>query len=344
MGGAHLQTTAIRIHRHGGVDVLDYEIVSVRDPAAHEVRIRQEAIGINFADVYQRVGQAGPHDTTAFPVTLGSNGAGVVEAIGSQVEDLEVGQRVGFIHPGAYATLVVVPAARAVQIPASVPTDLCAATLLRGLTAEYLLRRLFAIQPGQAMLVHAAAGGMGTLLSQWGKALGAYVIGTVGSEAKRATATASGCDAVIDYSNDDFVARTRELTNGRGVDVVYDAVGRSVFVASLQCLKPMGMAITYGAASGPVGPFDIQLLHSQSLIVTRPTLRTYIATAEALRRSAAAYFEAMAQRHVRPVIARRYAWQQIREAHSDLQLRRTTGASVLMAASSAEELPGRRLP
>jgi NADPH2:quinone reductase len=323
-------TEAIRIHRHGQSDVLQYDKIAIGAPSANTVLIRQEAIGINFADVYLRKGQAGPHEARPFPITLGSNGAGVVEAVGTAVRDVRPGDRVGYVYPGAYAKIIVVPADRIVALPPSISTEIAAGTLLRGLTAEYLLRRLFHVTAGSKILVHAAAGGMGTLLAQWGKALGAFVIGTVGSQAKESVAKKNGCDVVINYTIEDFVARVLHETKGTGVDVVYDAVGHAVFVRSLECLRPMGMAINYGAASGPVGAFDIQLLHHKSLIVTRPTLRTYIATAEMLRASAEALFAAVAQRSVTLSVERRYDWNDIRSAHDDLELRRTTGTSVLV--------------
>jgi NADPH:quinone reductase len=328
-------TQAIRIHRHGTIAALQYDTVSVAVPGANEVLVRQEAIGLNFADVYQRKGQAGPHDAKPFPITLGANGAGVVEAVGAAVSDIRVGDRVGYIYPGAYAKLIVVPADRIVPLPANLSTaklstEIVAGTLLRGLTAEYLLHRLFRVNKDSKILVHAAAGGMGVLLTQWAKSLGALVIGTVGSAAKELVAKQHGCDVVINYSTEDFVARVMQATEGRGVDVVYDAVGKTVFVPSLACLRPMGMAINYGAASGPVGAFDIQLLHHKSLIVTRPTLRTYIATKEMLRNSAETLFQAVAQGKVTLNIERRYEWNQIQNAHDDLESRRTTGTSVLI--------------
>jgi len=323
-------TEAIRIHRHGQSDVLQYDKIVFNAPNANEVLVRQEAIGVNFADVYLRKGQAGPHEARPFPITLGSNGSGIVEAVGSAVRALSPGDRVGYVYPGAYSRKIIVPADRIVPLPSNIATEVAAATLLRGLTAEYLLRRLFRVTAGSKILVHAAAGGMGTLLTQWGKALGAFVIGTVGSQVKELVARRSGCDVVINYTTDDFVARVLQETKGAGVDVVYDAVGQAVFVRSLECLRPMGMAISYGAASGPVGPFDIQRLHHKSLIVTRPTLRTYIATAEMLRSSADALFQAVAQGSLTLSVERRYAWNDIRSAHDDLELRRTTGASVLV--------------
>ncbi len=325
-----MQTEAIRIHEHGGPEVLRYESVDVGELGATELLVRQAAIGLNFADVYQRKGQSGPHETTSFPVTLGSQGAGIVEAVGNEVTNVRVGARVGYVRPGAYSKIVRIPAARAVELPADFSLEVAAASLLRGLTAQYLLRRLFKIVPGSRMLVHAAAGGMGTILSQWGKALGAEVFGTVGTPAKAEIAFQHNCDHVINYSSEDFVARVGEITRGEGVDVVYDAVGKAVFIPSLACLRPMGMAINYGAASGPVGAFDIQLLHKKSLIVSRPTLRTYIARREDLVASATEFFAAVSSGAVRISINKRYAWTDAQRAHIDLETRQTTGASILL--------------
>lgn len=325
-----MQSEVIRIHEHGGAEALRHEVIDIGELGPTEVLVRQHAIGLNFADVYQRKGQAGPHSHAAFPITLGSQGTGVIEAVGADVTQVRVGARVGYVHPGSYAKLHRVPAEKIVELPPELSFDIAAASLLRGLTAEYLLRRLFKIVPGSRMLVHAAAGGMGTILSQWGKALGAQVIGTVGSPQKAELARAHGCDFVINYSTDDFVARIAEITQGHGVDVVYDAVGQAVFVKSLQCLRPMGMAINYGAASGPVGPFDIQLLHHKSLIVSRPTLRTYIARREDLLAAAQAFFTALRSGAVSITIGNHYAWSEVRRAHADLEARRTTGACVLL--------------
>jgi len=325
-----MHTIAVRIHRHGGPEVLTLEEVEIGAPGPGELLLRQTAIGLNFAEVYQRAGQAGPHHDTAFPAILGSQGAGVIEAVGEGVTEFSVGEVVGYLYPGSYSAIRIIPAGRAVKLPPSITADLAAAWLLRGMTAEYLLRRLYPVKAGETILVHAAAGGMGVILSQWAKALGAIVIGTVGSEAKIATARAMGCDHVINYGAEDFVSRVAEITGGAGVSVVYDAVGKDVFVRSLECLRPMGWAVSYGAASGPVGAFDIQLLHHKSLIVTRPTLRTYTATTEDLRASASTFFAAVASGAIRLDIGRRYPLSEVRTAHEDLQSRRTIGASILV--------------
>jgi NADPH2:quinone reductase len=327
-----MRTQAIRIQRHGGPDVLETVEVDVGEPGPGEVRIRQSAIGLNFADIYQRRGSHGPHAVTAFPVVLGAQGAGTVDALGpgTDTAGLQVGQSVAYFHPGAYQAVRNVPAHRVVPLPAGVSEEVAGATLLRGLTAEYLLRRLHVVQPGEAVLVHAAAGGMGVILSQWARALGAIVIGTVGSEAKKAVALAHGCHHVIDYRSEDFVARTLAATDGQGVAVVYDAVGKDVFLPSLDCLRPLGMAINYGTASGDVEAFDLQRLHAKSLSVSRPTLRTFIATAADLRRGAAALFDVVLGGQVKLAVGHRYALADVRRAHEELESRATTGAAVLV--------------
>jgi NADPH:quinone reductase len=325
-----MHSPAIHIHRHGGPEVLELTTVEVGEPAPGEVRIRQSAIGLNFSDVYQRRGSHGPHAATVFPATLGAQGAGVVDALGEGVQGLHVGQSVAYFYPGAYQSVRNVPASRVLPLPEGISEEVAGATLLRGLTAEYLLHRLYAVQPGDAVLVHAAAGGMGVILSQWARALGATVIGTVGSEVKKEVALAHGCHHVIDYRREDFVARTLELTNKRGVAVVYDAVGKDVFLPSLDCLRPLGMAINYGTASGDVEAFDLQRLHAKSLSVCRPTLRTFISDPKDLRRGAAKLFEAVQQGQVRLEVNRRYTLADVRQAHEDIEARRTVGAAVLV--------------
>ena len=321
---------AVQFNQFGGPDVLDIVDVQVPDLAPGEVRIRQTAIGLNFADIYQRRGGHGPHDAASFPITPGAQGAGVVDALGDGVTDLKVGRSVAYFHPGAYQAVRNVPAARVVALPQSISEELAGATLLRGMTAEYLLRRLYPVQPGDTILVHAAAGGMGVILSQWARALGATVIGTVGSAEKIPVALAHGCHHVIDYRAEDFAARTLEITQGRGVPVVYDAVGKDVFVPSLACLRPLGIAINYGTASGDVEGFDLQRLHAKSLSICRPTLRTFIAEPADLQRGAAAFFDAVGQGKVRLEVGQRFALTDVRTAHQALESRATTGATVLM--------------
>ncbi|PZQ78345.1 MAG: quinone oxidoreductase [Variovorax paradoxus] len=325
-----MKSAAIHIHSHGDPSVLQSVQVEVPPPAPGEVRIRQSAIGLNFADIYQRKGAHGPHAQTSFPITLGTQGAGVVESVGDGVSAWRAGQSVAYFHPGAYQAVRNVPAARVLALPEGISEELAGANLLRGLTAEYLLRRLYVVQPGDAVLVHAAAGGMGVLLSQWARALGATVIGTVGSAQKAEVAQENGCHHVIDYRREDFVARTLDLTDGQGVAVVYDAVGKDVFVSSLRCLRTLGVAINYGTASGDVEGLDLQLLHAKSLSVCRPTLRSFIATQADLQRSADAFFAAVAAGHLRLAVGSRYALADVQQAHRDLEGRATMGAPVLL--------------
>jgi NADPH2:quinone reductase len=326
-----MRSAAVIARRHGGPEVLEWAPdVEVPPPAAGEVRIVQQAIGLNYADIYQRKGAPGPHGSTQFPVVLGSQGAGVVESLGAGVSGLAVGQAVTYIHPGAYAVVRSVPAERVLALPDGLTVETAAAALLRGMTAEYLLHRLFAVKRGDRVLVHAAAGGMGQILSAWARDLGAKVIGTVGSPAKREIALAHGCHHVIDYRQDDFVARVHEITGGRGVAVVYDAVGRDVFVRSLDCLQARGMAINYGTASGDVEAFDLQRLHARSLTVCRPTLRSFIATRDELELSAGRFADAVRRGAVRAAVERRYPLREVARAHADLESRATTGAAILL--------------
>ena len=330
-----MKTIAIHVNRHGGPEVLQPVQVEVAAPGPGEVQLRQVAIGLNFADIYQRKGAHGPHAAASFPFVPGAHGAGIVEALGAGVAGLAPGQPVAYIQPGAYQVLRNVPAARVVPLEEGVSLEAAGANLLRGLTAEYLLKRLFVVRPGDAVLVHAAAGGMGVLLSQWARALGATVIGTVGSPAKAQVALAHGCHVVIDYTRDDFVQRTLEYTHGEGVAVVYDAVGRDVFVPSLQCLRTRGMAINYGTASGDVEGLDLQLLHARSLSVCRPTLRSFIAEPAQLHAAAAALFGVVRSGQVRLEVGSRYALAEVQRAHRELEGRLTTGAPVLLAGEGA---------
>ena len=325
-----MKTAVVRIHRHGGPEVLQYEEVELGSPGPGEVLLKQTAIGLNFADTYQREGEAGPHDAGTMPIVLGGQGAGVIEAVGAGESGFKAGDMVAYIHPGAYAERRLVPVDRLLHLPSGISAEVAAATLLRGLTAEYLVRRLYRIKPGDIALVHAAAGGMGLLLGQWARALGARVIGTVGADSKVGIARAHGCGDVIVYSREDFAARTMELTDGVGADVIYDGVGKSAFLKSLDCIRPMGMVISYGTASGNVGAFDLQLLHRKSIIVTRPTLRTWIAKRGDYETAAAAFFEAVISGKVRAEVNRSYALRDARRAHEELQGRATTGAAIII--------------
>ena len=325
-----MKTSAIQIRCHGGPEVLELVRVDVPPPAPGEIQIRQSAIGLNFADIYQRKGAHGPHGAAVFPLVPGASGAGVVQALGSGVTGFSIGQSVAYVHAGAYQVVRNVHASRAVALNGQVSLESAGANLLRGLTAEYLLRRLYVVRPGDTVLVHAAAGGMGVLLSQWARALGATVIGTVGSPAKMATALANGCHHVIDYRAQAFAPRVRELTGGDGVAVVYDAVGKDVFLPSLECLRTRGIAINYGTASGDVQGFDLQRLHASSLSVCRPTLRSFIADPRELQAAATALFDAVGAGDVRLEVGSRYCFTEVQRAHRELEERMTTGAPVLL--------------
>jgi NADPH2:quinone reductase len=319
----------VRIHRHGGPEELKVEDEVVGAPGAGEARIRQTAIGLNFVDIYHRIGQFG---ADPMPFVLGVQGVGVVEALGEGASGIAVGDRVAYAGAmGAYREVRLMPADRLIRLPADIDDGVAAAGLLRGLTAQYLVRRLYRIQPGDAVLVHAAAGGVGLVLCQWAKHLGATVIGTVSSPAKAAIAAAHGCDHPVLYGQGhDWVAEVQRLAGGRGVPVVYDSVGRDTFMGSLDCLRPMGMAINYGTASGQVEPFPLQRLHKKSLVVTRPTLGTWIADRGDLERAADEFLNLVRGGIIRVEVARSYPLADVADAHRDLEGRRTTGSMILV--------------
>lgn len=325
-----VKSSAVVVHKHGGPEVLELTTIDIPAPGPGEIRIEQRAIGLNFADIYQRQGSHGPNQTGKFPVILGSQGAGVVEAIGDGVTDFTVGQEITYLAPGAYSQFRNIPAARALSIPEGLTVETAAATLLRGMTAEYLLHRLYQVKPGDQILIHAAAGGMGLILSAWGRALGATVIGTVGSDAKVEFARSAGCHHVINYRTENFAKKVLELTGDEGVHVVYDAVGKDVFLPSLECLRTRGIAINYGTASGDVESFDLQILHHKSHSICRPTLRSFTATTEDLRMSAGVYAAAITKGAVKAEVNRRYKLSDIQQAHKDLESRTTTGAAIII--------------
>lgn len=329
-GSNSLKTHAVRIHAHGGPEVLTHEQVSLAAPATGEALVRNTAIGVNYADIYEREGDhGGPHTAKPMPVTMGHMAVGVVEALGPGTDGPAVGTRVGYIGPNSYAGHTVMPAARLFPLPDALSDDVAGGYLLRGLTAEYLVRRLFPLGPGKTALVHAAAGGMGLLLGQWGRKLGARMIGTVGSPAKAEIAKGFGYDALIDYNAEAFAPRVMELTEGLGADVIYDGVGKSTFRPSLDCIRPRGMVISYGTASGNVGEFDLQLLHSKSIIVTRPTLRSWIAEPDEAREAARATFAFLADPEVDTPIGDVLPLAEAAEAHRRLEGRSTTAPIVL---------------
>lgn len=321
-------THAIRIHENGGPEVLRWEEVTVGDPGPGEVRVRNTAIGLNFIDTYQRSGLY----PMPLPMTLGSEGAGVIEKIGAKVKGFKLGDRVAYAGPiGAYAEAVLRPADKLVKIPAGVSDQTAAAMMLKGMTAWYLVRRTYKVKKGDTILVHAAAGGVGLILCQWGKYLGATVIGTVGSEAKAAIAKKAGCKHVIVAEREIVSKRVREITKGKGVPVVYDGVGKETFMDSLDCLAPLGVMASFGNASGAVPPVNIGILAAKgSLFLTRPTLGSYTATRADLEAAARDLFAVVKKGAVKIVINQSYPLRDAAQAHRDLEGRKTTGSTVLI--------------
>ena len=322
-------THAIRMHQNGGPEVLGWEAVEVPAPAAGEVTVRHHAVGLNYIDVYHRTGLY----PLALPSGIGLEGAGVVTAVGAGVSEVTVGDRVAYAGGplGAYAEVRNIPAHRLLVLPASIGFETAAAMMLQGLTAAYLLRRTYRVQPGDAVLIHAAAGGVGLIACQWAKALGATVIGTVGSPAKAELAKAHGCDHVINYSSENFTQRVREITGGEGVAVVYDGVGKDTFMGSLDALRPLGMMVSYGNASGPVPPVDPILLSQKgSLFLTRPTIVHYTAKRADLEALGAELFAVVGAGQVRIEINQTYPLSEAAQAHRDLEARKTTGSTILL--------------
>lgn len=320
---------AIRIHQTGGPEVLTFEEVQLPPPGKGEAAIRHTAIGVNFIDVYHRTGLY-PQTT---PFTLGSEGAGVVTAVGEGVNDLAVGDRVAYAGGpiGAYATDRLIQADKLVEIPAGVSDETAAAAMLKGMTAQYLLRRTFKVGPEHVILFHAAAGGVGQIACQWAAHLGATVIGTAGGPEKVAIAKSKGCAHVIDYRSESFVDRVREFTGGKGVDVVYDSVGKDAFPGSLDCLKPRGMWVSFGQSSGPVAEFPISLLSQKgSLYATRASLNHYTATRPELLATAEDLFHVIASGVVTIDIGRRFPLAEAAAAHRALEGRETTGSTILI--------------
>ena len=318
---------AIRVHELGGPEVLKLEEVDVGDPGPGQVRLRQEAAGLNFIDVYHRTGLY----QQPLPFTPGVEGAGVVEAVGPDVADLKPGDRVAYGGPvGGYAEVRLVPADRVVKLPDAISSEQAAAMMLQGMTAHMLLRRVHAVKAGETILVHAAAGGVGLILCQWAKALGATVIGTVGSNEKAELARAHGCDHPIVYTRQDFVAEVGRITGGAKVPVVYDGVGRDTFMKSLDCLARRGMMASYGNASGAVDPIPPGILAQKgSLFLTRPTLYDYTFDRADLESAAAELFEVVGNGKVKIEIGQRFALADAAEAHRSLEGRKTTGSTVL---------------
>jgi NADPH2:quinone reductase len=319
---------AIRIYEIGGPEIMRWEEVQVGDPGAGEVRVRNTAVGLNFIDTYHRNGMY----PMALPFTLGMEGAGVVEAVGPKVREFKVGDRVAYANPvGAYAEVLLRPAERLVKIPAGIDDQVAAAIMLKGMTAWYLVKRTYKVKPGDTILVHAAAGGVGQILCQWAKSLGATVIGTVGSDEKAVLAKKAGCKHVIVTSKEKFVERVKAITKGAGVPVVYDGVGKDTFMDSLDCLAPCGMMVSFGNASGAVTQFNPGVLAQKgSLFLTRPTLFTYTAKRADLLKAAQDLFSVVKKKAVRISINQTYPLREAAQAHRDLEARKTTGSTVLL--------------
>jgi NADPH2:quinone reductase len=320
----------IRVHEHGGPDVLRLEAYELPRPGPGEVLVRQTAVGLNFIDIYFRTGFYPP--AGGLPFTPGIEAAGVVEAVGEGVTEVYVGQRVAYAaSPGAYADARTVPAEVLVPLPDSVSDEQAAAMMNKGVTARYLLRQTYVVGPGDTILVHAAAGGVGTILCQWAKRLGATVIGTVGSREKAEVAKARGCDHVILYKEEDFAGQVREITGGEGVPVVYDGVGEATFMGSLDCLRPRSLMVSYGNASGAVDAFDLSVLARKgSLYLTRPTLFTHISTRKDLLACATDLFAVVAEGAVVIDVNRRFPLDRAADAHRALEGRETTGSTLLV--------------
>jgi NADPH2:quinone reductase len=319
---------AIRVHEYGDAEVLRYEETPLPEPGAGEARLKIEAAGVNFIDIYHRTGKY----PAQLPITLGMEGAGMVDAVGSGVSDVKPGDRVAYaMQQGAYAEYAVVPASKLVLIPDNVDTREAAAVMLQGMTAHYLCYSTYPLQPGETALIHAAAGGVGLLLVQVAKRCGARVIGTVSTEEKARLAREMGADEVILYTQTDFEAETRHLTAGQGVDVVYDSVGKTTFDKSLNCLKPRGYLVLFGQSSGPVPPLDPQVLNAKgALFLTRPTLGYYMATRKELSGRAGDLFEWMASGELHVRIDQSFPLAEAGEAHRYLEARKTKGKLLLV--------------
>jgi NADPH2:quinone reductase len=321
---------AVVIERTGGPDVLEWKDTPVSTPGPGEALVRHTAIGLNYIDVYHRLGV---YPLPFLPAVIGLEAAGRVEAVGPGVTEVKVGDRVAYAGgpTGGYSEARTIPAHRLVTLPVTIDDRLAAAMMLKGMTAEYLLRRTFPVKAGETILFHAAAGGVGSIACQWAKALGARVIGTVGTVEKAALAAAHGCEHVIVTSKEDFVARVREITKGQGVPVVYDSIGKDTFLRSLDCLAPRGMMVSFGQSSGMVPPLDVTMLSAKgSLYVTRPTLMTYTASREELLASASALFDVVRRGAVTVEIGQTYPLREAVRAHADLESRRTTGSTILI--------------
>jgi NADPH2:quinone reductase len=320
---------AVRVHKTGGPEVLTYEDVELGAPGQGQIRIKQHACGINYIDTYFRSGLY--PSPVGLPFVAGNEGAGDVTAVGAGVSDIKVGDRVAYVVGlGGYAAERLLPADRVVKLPDAISYEQAAGMMLKGMTTQYLVRRTFRVEKGQTVLMHAAAGGVGQILCQWANALGATVIGTVGSKDKAELAKANGCHHVIFYRDEDFAAKVKEITGGKLCDVVYDGVGKATFPASLDCIRPLGMFVSFGSSSGPIEAFNIGLLQQKgSLFATRPTLNTYTAKREDLVATAKDLFDIVASGKVKIPVSKTYALKDAVKAHQDLEGRKTTGSLIL---------------
>src|SRR5213080_1109611 len=321
---------AVRVHKTGGPEVLTYEDIQVPAPGPGQIKVKNHASGINFIDTYFRSGlYPAPQ---GLPFVAGNEGAGEIIAVGPGVTDVKVGDRVGYTSLlGSYAAERIMPADRVVKLPASISYEQAAGMMLKGMTVEYLLRRTYRVQKGDNVLIHAAAGGIGLIACQWANHLGANVIGTVGSKEKAELATKNGAHHVILYRDEDFVAKVKEITAGKLCAVVYDGVGKTTFPASLDCIKPLGMFVSFGSSSGPIDAFNINLLQTKgSLFATRPTLNTYAAKREDLLAIAKDLFDVVGSGAVKIDVAGSYPLKDARKAHEDLESRKTTGSLILL--------------
>jgi NADPH2:quinone reductase len=318
------------MYETGGPEVLRWEDFDPGQPGPGEALIRHEAIGLNFIDVYHRTGL---YPMPPLPATPGMEGAGIVEAIGESVTEVAEGDRVAYagVPPGAYAEARLIPAHRLIRLPEGISTREGASMMLQGMTARYLLYGCYWVKGGDTVLIHAAAGGVGTIACQWAKHLGATVIGTVGSAEKAESAQKHGCDYPIQYKDEDFVSKAKEITQGTGVDVVYDSVGQSTFMKSLDCLRPMGIMVSFGQSSGPVAPFDLSVLAAKgSLFLTRPSLMTYTAKREDLLAHAEDLFQVVEKGVVKIETRQTYPLAEVAQAHRDLEDRKTSGSTILI--------------
>jgi len=321
---------AVRVHKHGGPEVLTFEDIEIGAPGQGQIRIKQHACGVNYIDTYFRMGMY--PSPVGMPFVAGNEGAGEVTAVGPGVSDLKVGDRVAYVVAlGGYAAERLLPAERVVKLPDNISYEQAAGMMLKGMTAQYLLNRTFKVEKGTTLLMHAAAGGVGQILCQWANHLGATVIGTVGSKEKGEIAKKNGCHHVIYYRDEDFVARVKEITGGKLCDVVYDGIGKTTFPASLDCIRPLGMFVSFGSASGQIEAFNINILQTKgSLFATRPTLNNYVAKREDLVATANDLFKVVGSGAVKIPVNQKFSLKEARKAHEELEARETTGSTILI--------------